>query len=374
MAAVSVLLALFSLLIPTAVPEALVAKYVIVGAGTTGLLLANRLSSDPNNTVIVIDPSPNDRSNPNVTNPVIWLQNINTTIDWAYPSVPQANADNRTFQYHAGRIVGGTSMINGMTYLRPDKAEIDAWEALGAKGWKWDSLFPYYKAIEQFTIPSAAQAQAGANYVPDLHGESGEVSTGYLFELLNGSFYETVEATWNGLGFSTSKDQNGGNLTGFGAWPMTLDRDAGVRDSAARALYYPIDTRPNLKIVRGTVTKILWGEACDAGQVAKGVEYLDEKNTTQSVDVGPSGEAFLAAGSLRTPLVLEASGIGDRDRLKKLGVEGKIDLPGVGENLQDQQNIALAYNISANLTGYTPYVAYAIAQQLFGDQTQSLAA
>ncbi|KAF4207751.1 hypothetical protein CNMCM5878_005871 [Aspergillus fumigatiaffinis] len=106
------------------------ADYLIIGGGTTGLLLANRLSSNPTTTVLILDPGKDTRTNPNVTNPTQWLRNAHTEIDWAYPSTPQSYALNRTLSYTAGRILGGTSMINGMTYLRGDKPEIDAWEAL----------------------------------------------------------------------------------------------------------------------------------------------------------------------------------------------------------------------------------------------------
>ena len=347
-------------------------KYVLVGAGTTGLLLANRLSSDPNNAVTIIDPGPDDRTNPNVTNPLIWLRNMNSSVDWAYVSAPQAGANNRTLQYHAGKIVGGSSMINGMTYLWPDKAEIDAWQALGAEGWNWEALWPYYKRVEQFVSPTEAQSEASAKYVSKFHGENGELSVGYLFGILNGSFYGKVATTWNSLVYPTTADPSGGNLTGFDAWPMTVDRDANVRDSAARAFYYPVDKRPNVKILKGTVTKVLWGQLHGKKQVASGVEYQDEQGKSQSIDVGAQGEVILSAGSLRTPPILEASGIGHPTRLKKLGIAVRAKLPGVGENLQDQQNIALAYNGTLNLTGYAPYATFGTAQQVYGDEIRSI--
>ena len=364
-------LSLPSLSVSASVPPS---KYVIVGAGTTGLLVANRLSFNPKHHVVVIDPGPDIRSNPNVTNPLIWLQNINSSIDWAYLSSPQVHTNGRMLPYHAGKIIGGTSMINGMTYLRPDAAEIDAWENLGAKGWNWTTLYPYYKRVEQFSVPTTAQAQAGASFNPHFHGKSGEVSTGYLFSLLNGSFHETVASTWSRLGYSKAVDANGGNLNGVDLWPMTVDRDANVRDSAARAFYYPIDRRPNLRIVNGTVTKMIWGPSSAHGQVATGVEYLDAGGKRQSVVLKGSGEVILAVSSLRTPGILEASGIGNRTHLQRLGVPLKIDLPGVGENLQDQPNVPLAYNSTTNRTGYTPYANFATAQQLFGTQFQSIAA
>ncbi|KAF7174091.1 hypothetical protein CNMCM6106_008198 [Aspergillus hiratsukae] len=122
----------FSFTLSTATSHEAAYDYIIIGGGTTGLLLANRLSSLPTTTTLVIDPGKDIRNNPNVTNPTLWLRNAHTEIDWAYPSTPQPHALNRTVSYTAGRILGGTSMINGMTYIRADSPEINAWEALGA--------------------------------------------------------------------------------------------------------------------------------------------------------------------------------------------------------------------------------------------------
>ncbi|KUI64913.1 Pyranose dehydrogenase 1 [Cytospora mali] len=163
--------------------------YVVVGGGTCGLLVANRLSEDPNTTVVVIEPGQDARNNPNVTDPANFLVPFNTPIDWAYPTISQPGAANRSLTFHSGKAIGGTSTINGLTYFRSDAAEIDAWEALGNAGWNWETLFPYYKKVERFTRPTTAQVASGAHYEPQYHGEDGDLHVGYRYALSNGSFH-----------------------------------------------------------------------------------------------------------------------------------------------------------------------------------------
>jgi choline dehydrogenase len=348
------------------------ADYLIIGGGTTGLLLANRLSSNPTTTVLILDPGKDTRTNPNVTNPTQWLRNAHTEIDWAYPSTPQSYALNRTLSYTAGRILGGTSMINGMTYLRGDKPEIDAWEALGAKGWNWARLWPYYLRTEKFSPPLAWQVDAGAEDVPSFHGERGSVYVCFSMELSRTGFWERVRDAWGGLGVGWNKDPNGGSVEGVSVWPQTIDCKEDVRCSSAKAFYYPVDRRENLRVVRGTVRRILWEDSQRERHVAVGVEYLDENGQMQTAMTRK--EVILSAGALRTPPILEASGVGDKDRLQQLGIKMRIDLPGVGENLQDQPNVPLLYTGNLNVSGTAPYATFLTAAQLFGQDVEDIAA
>lgn len=285
--------------------------YVIAGGGTCGLLLANRLSEDPNTTVAIIEPGGDVRNNPNVTVPTNFLVAFNTPIDWAYPTTPQPGAANRTMQMHSGKAIGGTSTINGMTYIRADAAEIDAWEALGNEGWNWTTLLPYYKKVEKFTRPTQAQGVAGASYEAAYHGEHGLLDVGFLYELPNGSFYQAARDTWQSLGYAVNEDVNSGHTRGFDVWPMTVDRDADMRWDAARAYYYAVEGRENLHLLHGTAVKLIWGYTKDGSTVeqATGVQYIDANNNTVTVDI--EKEVILSAGALRTPLILEASGVGN---------------------------------------------------------------
>ncbi|KAI0127401.1 GMC oxidoreductase [Xylariales sp. AK1849] len=350
--------------------------YIVAGAGTAGLVVANRLSADPSITVAVVEPGGDERTNPNVTSVLGYLTAFNTSIDWQYSIVPQSGLQGRDMQYHAGKAIGGTSTINGMTFLRGDAAEIDAWESLGNTGWNWDALWPYYTGVENFTIPTEAQVESGASYNPDFHGEEGRLKTGYAFELLNGTFYETVQETWGVLGLQRVEDPNGGDMRGFSVWPQTLDRDADMREDAARAFWQPIEERPNLKIVRGTVRRIVWKkeeDGCDE-LAAEGVEYITDQGETAVL--GANKDVILSAGALRSPLILELSGVGNPSVLESLGIETKIDLPGVGENMIEQPLALVGYMADyGNTTGaVAPFGTFINAQDTFGNETASTAA
>ncbi|KAI1180055.1 GMC oxidoreductase [Nemania sp. FL0916] len=348
--------------------------YVIAGAGTCGLVLANRLSADPTVRVAVIEPGDDVRNNINVTDPGLFTVPFGTYIDWQYETTPQPGAGNRTIPWHAGKAIGGTSTINGMTYIRGDEAQFDAWAGLGNPGWDWDALYPYYKKAEKFIAPDAAQAAAGATYDPAVHGEAGHIHVSYPFSLENGTIHSLVEESWGKLGYPHNKEVNAGSVHGFGIWPQTLDRDLNMRWDAARAYYYGVEGRPNLTIIKGTVKNIIWANSSAAHStlVAKGVEYVTPDN--KLAEVNAKEEVILSAGALRTPLILESSGVGNPSLLKDLGIQTKIDLPGVGENLQEQPLTAVVYEAQQNITGSMPYATFATAQDVFGEETASVKA
>ncbi|KAH8647398.1 GMC oxidoreductase [Xylariales sp. PMI_506] len=345
--------------------------YVVVGAGTCGLVIANRLSENTSVQVAVIEPGNDVRDYPNVTAVVDSGIYFNASIDWGYLSTPQPLANNRSILYHAGKAIGGTSTINGMMYIRGDKAQFDAWEGLGNTGWNWDTLFPYFKKSENFTIPSSAQTVAGASYDPWVHGESGYLKTGFPYELSNGSLYDIALQSWQALGIPHNKDINSGDTRGFIVNPRTADRDADIREDAARAYYEPVESRSNLVIIKGTVKRITWGDGSEENLVADGVEYFDANGAL--VQLKAEKEVILSAGTHRSPLILESSGIGNSRLLTQYGIEVKVDLPGVGEFLQDQELSTFSWTGTENDTGITNYVTMATAHDLFGSNTSAIA-
>lgn len=300
-------------LVKATTPPASNFDYVIIGGGTCGLLLANRLSEDPSTTVAVIEPGQDVRTNPNVTDPDNFTVPFDTPIDWAYPTVPQragagannnTNNNNRSLTLHSGKALGGTSTINGMTYIRADAAEVDAWgQGLGNRGWGWEVLLPYYRRAERFTRPTAAQVAAGASYEPGYHGEDGDVHVGFRYGLPNGSAHVILQESWGNMGYRLNRDVNGGDTHGFDVWPQTVDRELDVRWDAARAYYYPVEGRRNLRVLNGTAVRLVWdAEDAEDGKKVSGVKYINTKNETRVVAAGK--EVILSAGSLRTPLVL----------------------------------------------------------------------
>lgn len=197
-----------------------------------------------------------------------------------------------------------------MTYIRGPSKQIDAWETLGNTGWNWKTLYPYYLKSEHFQPPTLAQSEAGASYVPAYHGEHGPLQVGYPFSLHNGSLAETANLTWQNLGLPFNRDANGGKVHGFSVWPQTLDRAANVREDSARAYYYPIETRPNLFVLRGVASRIHWADGDGTGpETANDVEYIAPDGTVREIAVRK--EVILSAGSIRSPALLELSGVGN---------------------------------------------------------------
>ncbi|KAL4876305.1 hypothetical protein BJY04DRAFT_210719 [Aspergillus karnatakaensis] len=339
--------------------------FVIVGGGTAGLALANRLSELPEITVAVVEAGSDESTNPKVTTVAGFGggAGFNTHIDWAYETTEQIHAGGRRLEYHSGKAWGGTSTMNGMTYIRAEAAQIDAWETIRNAGWNWSTLWPYHLKSETFSTPTIAQLAAGASYIDSYHGRNGPLNVAYQYGLHNGTFASLVNETWQNLGMPFNQDASGGSLRGFFVWPQTLDREANVREDAARAYYHPR---------RGD--RISWLQSNGSEAVADGVEYTTPDG--KACVLHAKREVILAAGSVRSPAILELSGVGNPKILSPLGIEIKIPLPAVGENALEQPNSVMLYNSSGNntFTGFAPYVAYSSARDIFGNNTQSISA
>lgn len=267
-----------------------------------------------------------------------------------------------------------------MTYVRAEKSQIDSWGEIGNAGWSWDDLLPYYKKSEDFTYPTRAQLSSGVTFAASDHGEAGLLKVGYPYGLLNGSFHAIVENTWQTLDLPHNIDVNGGSVRGFTIWQSTLDMVANVREDAARAYYYPVRGRPNLHVfLNMTVNRIIW-EDSDEAAIAIGVEVIDLRGTVKVIKSGR--EVILSAGSLRSPAILELSGVGNprygrrgslsyltkmNSLLKEYEIPVKVDLPAVGENLQDQPNNNLIFMTNSMFNGSIVYVAYGAMFDFFED-------
>ena len=349
--------------------------YVIVGGGTCGLVLANRLTENPAVTVAVLEAGTAQNTNPNVTDPSNYQKAFNTPLDWSYKVNPQTyGGKSRQLGLHAGKGLGGTSLINGMTYVRAQVAQIDAWETIGNQGWNWANLWPYYLKHEGFIAPTAAQTKAGATFNSQYHNANGPVATGWEYKLANGTFASLNNQSWQGLGYRWNSDANGGNELGFTVWPQTVNRTSNTRADAAASYLYPIQaTRTNLHIFQGFGNKIIWSSSTSSGlPVASGVQYTSSDGSTQTLLANE--EVIVSTGALKTPAFLELSGIGNPSILSQYGIKTVVNNTGVGEHLQDQPNSALWYT-SPNGTHNNAwtYVTYANVTNLFGSSTSSLA-
>ncbi|ROW03691.1 hypothetical protein VMCG_05356 [Cytospora schulzeri] len=351
--------------------------YIVVGGGTSGLVVASRLSEEPSVSVLVIEAGESVLNNPNVTDVNGYGYAFGTDIDYAYQTTPQTYANNVSTTMRAGMALGGTSTINGMAYTRAEASQIDAWETIGNQGWNWSTLFPYYLKSETFQVPDAARlASAHEAYNPEYHGYDGPLYTGFVYSDTNDSYPISMNATYQALNVQWNEDTTGGSMVGFAPYPKTINQDLNIRWDAARAYYYPYENRTNLKVMLSTTAnKLTWACINGTEATASGVEITAADGTTSVVKARK--EVILSAGALISPLLLELSGVGNPKVLSQYGIETVVELPTVGENLQDQINNELVYQPPSNFTatydnGGAQFVAYPSASHVFGTNESTI--
>ena len=289
------------------------ADYIIVGAGSAGCVLAGRLSEDPSSTVLLIEaggePDPRLSDIPGAAS---WMQN--TSSDWSFTTTPQRELFDRKIPYPRGRVVGGTSILNYVVYVRGNAGDYDQWAQMGNTGWSYDHVLPYFK-----------KAEANADIEDEYHGGDGPLSveTNRHRHPLCELFIEAATS----LGVPFNPDFNGATQEGCGYYQATLRN--GRRCSSAKAYLDPARERPNLSLVKNAlVTRIL----IEKGR-AVGVEYIAEGRRLEVARA--EREVVLSAGSIGSPHTMMLSGLGPADHLKAHGIEVLADLPGVGQNLED---------------------------------------
>ncbi|KAH9481557.1 Dehydrogenase mpl7 [Psilocybe cubensis] len=323
--------------------------YLILGGGTCGLALASRLSEDENLVVGVIEAGGVPADIPEITVPGFMGRIIgDPTYDWAFLSVPQAHAKGRTVLQPRGKGLGGTSIINFMGLFRPSRAEYDALEGLGNKGWNWENLLGYMKKGEN-TFPSRLSPEDAKIYAANpkekYHGVDGPLQKSLPLNIppQNKFFFDAVEA----LGVPRNESHGDGSNVGSTTCFTSVDPRSAQRSSAFTAYFLPIQNRPNLLVLTNAqVTKVILLEGSPQGeQTAIGVEFVH--GGKQNVIKGVKKDVVVSAGAFQTPHLLELSGIGDRSVLAKHGIETLIHLPGVGENLHEHPSVATTVEIDS---------------------------
>ncbi|WP_417809407.1 GMC family oxidoreductase [Thioclava sp.] len=288
--------------------------YIIIGAGSAGCVLANRLSADPANRVCVVEGGGSERA-PNVHVPAGILSLYgNPKYDYAYVGTPQPELNNRRIPVNRGKALGGSSTINSMVFIRGASSDYDKWRDLGCEGWAWDDVLPVFKDLEANQL----------NQSPDWHGFEGEVfvDTPRDPNRLDASFIAAGRA----VGLHENRDFNGGTQEGLGIYNVTQRN--GLRWSSYRAFLHPVLDRANLTVLSGTETTRVIFE----GKRAVGVELRDDQGVRI---LHARREVILSAGAIGSPSLLMRSGIGPADVLRAAGVEVAHDLAGVGQNLRD---------------------------------------
>lgn len=297
---------------------------VVVGAGSAGCVVANRLSADPTRRVCLIEAGSDDqawptrwKTNTPVGNPTL----LNSEkFNWGHAYAPEPRTGNRAIPAPRGRMLGGSSSVNGMIYIRGTPSDYDAWEAAGNPGWAWRDVLPAFRAHENH--------EAGAD---EFHALGGELNVARLRQVHPAS-HAFVDAAAT-LQLRRNDDFNGASLDGFGPYEVTQKN--GQRWSSARAFLHPVRGRQNLTILTGCLTRRL---VIAAGRVT-GVEIA----RAGQIEIVPCrGEVVLSAGAIGTPQILLLSGIGPADHLRGQGIDVAVDLPGVGRNLQDHVGVPVS--------------------------------
>ncbi|KAI8980779.1 GMC oxidoreductase [Trametes punicea] len=322
--------------------------YLIVGGGTSGLTLAARLSEDPNIHVVVVEAGLHHGPTPEIDIPGYMGRTIaNPKFDWTFLSVPQKRANNRVVLQPRGKGLGGSSLNNFLGIFRPSKDEVDAIERLGNPGWNWDSLLYYLKKSETLQLPNLTPDDA-LKYAakPDLvyHGTEGPIkqSFGPIWADLHLKLFESAEALGIPRNPETGNGKNDGCMTSL----VSVDVTTAKRSYAAPAYLEPNLHRKNLHVLtEAYVTKVLLESVGDLKR-AIGVEYLKDGKQLRINNV--KRDVVISGGTLQTPQILELSGIGNRPILSKFGIETIIDLPGVGENLQDHVGVSTIAEVDTN--------------------------
>jgi len=290
--------------------------YIIIGAGSAGCVLANRLSKDPKNTVLVLEAGGPD-SNKNIHIPGAYTKVHKSEVDWGFWTEEQTNVLQRRIYLPRGKTLGGSSSTNAMAYVRGNAADYDGWEALGNPGWGYKDVLPYFKRAEN----NAQIEQMDEGY----HGSSGELGVS-LPTSFKTPFVEGFMDACAAIGIPKNSDYNGVKQQGVGIVQSTIKN--GKRDSAAAAFLKPVLGRSNLTtITHAQVEKIIIND-----KKAVGVQYTKGAKTITSY---AQREIILSAGAFHSPQLLMLSGIGEATELKKHGIECIHELKGVGKNLQD---------------------------------------
>ncbi|HLW26416.1 MAG TPA: choline dehydrogenase [Kiloniellales bacterium] len=304
--------------------------YIIVGAGSAGCVLANRLSEDPDVRVLVLEAGPKDRSIYIHMPAALSYPLADDKFNWFYQSEPEPHMDGRSIYCPRGRVLGGSSSINGMAYVRGHARDYDRWGQAGLRGWSYAHCLPYFRRAQNHELgPDEYRGGEGP-----LHVSAGKMA--------NPLFQAWIEAGRQ-AGYPITEDMNGYQQEGVGRMDMTTHR--GQRWSAAKAYLYPAMERPNVTVQSGVLTLRVIFE----GRRAVGVEVARGSN---SEILHCSREVIISAGAINSPQLLQLSGVGPADRLREVGIEVFHDLPGVGENLQDHLEVYVQHAASQPVSIY----------------------
>ncbi len=301
--------------------------FAVIGAGSAGCVLANRLSSNPQNKVVLLEAGIRDW-NPWIHIPIGYFRTMhNPSVDWCFATEPDPGVNGRQIDWPRGKVLGGSSSLNGLLYVRGQQEDYIRWRQMGNAGWDWDDVLPYFKRAESY--------EGGSN---EFRGDSGPLSVSRM------PFYRPICDAWvkaaEASGYKFNDDYNGSQQEGVGYFQITTRN--GRRCSAAVAYLNPVKSRANLKIItRAQATRLNLTDG-----KATGLFYRDGSGAEKEIRV--NGEIVLSSGAIGSPHLLMLSGIGNAGELQDAGIEVRADLKGVGKNLQDHLQARVVFKCNEN--------------------------